>query len=99
MNKEERLMASSLYVYDTDMWGEKLVKYTDLIDEITAIYNDFESRICENCKYYDKYMTEHIPDGFCTNKTIYVEEVNEDFGCNGFSQRGINKQINRSENG
>jgi hypothetical protein len=45
MTREERLMKSSIYVDDTDMWGNKLVKYVDFIDEIHSIYDDFESEI------------------------------------------------------
>jgi hypothetical protein len=42
MTREERLIKSSIYIYDTDMWGEKLVKYTDLTDVISEIYDYFE---------------------------------------------------------
>ena len=54
---------------------------------ITKIYDDFESRVCENCKHFtNTYYTL----GACKKDVFIVGEddnefVSKDFGCNKFS--------------
>ena len=63
----------------------------ELIDEI---YDEFEDRICKNCKYYF--------DGRCENHRVdemidpnsefdYYIEVEKNFGCNRFVKKHSNK--------
>jgi len=44
---------------------------------LNRIYDDFESRICENCRYCDK------ESGQC--KILYIN-TDKDFGCNEFER-------------
>jgi len=63
----------------------KEMTYEDILEYI----HDFESRTCENCKYYifDKYYY------YCNNDLCYdngmndVREVEKDFGCNKFERK------------
>ena len=57
--------------------GDYYASYAeDLIDEI---YNDFENRICKNCKYGNNFYT----DINCTKLSLTVES---DFSCNKFER-------------
>ena len=94
MTKEERLMKSSIYIYDTDMWGEKLVKYTDLTDVISEIYDHFEpieaiakqnikdsfnGISCSNCKHLE-YIEKSYKQ--CTELYINIGHISQDeFYC------------------
>ena len=53
---------------------------------IDKIYDDFESRVCENCKYFT-----YCDDGFhyCDNQLNvgFNGLITEDFGCNRFERR------------
>lgn len=63
-------------------------------DMINEIHDDFESRTCENCKYYDRdglcnggwYMTNDVysSDSIVPNPELYTKE---DFGCNKFEPK------------
>ncbi len=62
---------------------------TDIFKIIDMIYDDFESRTCENCKYFKKETDDF---GFCeytskketNSKNIFV--VYKDFGCDRFKR-------------
>jgi len=61
--------------------------FEDIVDEI---YNNFESRICKNCKWIHKGQYEG--EFWCINpkNSIIAEDgmfVNENFGCNRFERR------------
>lgn len=53
---------------------------------IDAIYDDFESRICENCKYSSVIQgTDRL---FCgCDEAEQLPTVNKDFGCNKFERK------------
>jgi len=55
------------------------LKMIDLIDEI---FDDFESRTCENCVYFDRI-------GACSNnESIAYDCLSvDDFGCNKFERK------------
>jgi len=69
-----------------------LVKNCDNGNEvIDKIYDEFESRICKNCKYYS---SNELLRGICKNfqlklKTLGLHFVpqSEDFGCNKFEKK------------
>jgi len=57
---------------------------------IDFIYDDFESRICKNCKYY--YKCSEV-NGICRNNKMPLFEIrDENFGYNRFER--INNERN-----
>jgi len=59
-----------------------------LCEQVDLIFDYFENRTCENCKWYH--------DNCCTNRSFYTSnktsvyiQVYEDFGCNRFERKGI----------
>ena len=65
-------------------------KMIDLVDEI---YNDFESRTCENCEYNELLNS---GENACSNDYMVAEFntypqypliVDSDFGCNKFERK------------
>jgi hypothetical protein len=69
--------------------GLEYIWYEIYIKKIDEIFDDFESRICENCNGYDS--------GYCNKKNsvetidglgvIAFIEVSKDFGCNKFARK------------
>ena len=70
----------------------------DVEDLINTLYDDFESRTCDNCKYYSKEkeylgLCNAIPeDGeiLTTDDRIIADALfypTKDFGCNKFSYK------------
>ena len=72
---------------------DRWIKSNNSFDTLTLvndIYDDFESRTCENCKHYSS--------GYCPANVFYIynelidkdEEIhlqcNKDFGCNKFEK-------------
>ncbi len=56
----------------------------DFREHIDNIYNDFESRICENCKYAEE-MNKGSSFMSCSKnirKSLYMQHNSKDFGCN-----------------
>jgi len=53
-------------------------------DILNDIYNDFESQICVNCKFYTK-----CNDGFnyCDKNSFLNGFINDSFGCNNFERK------------
>ena len=70
----------------------KLVDYSDVSHLIDAVYNDFNSRICKNCKYYE--IKENYRNKVCV---LIDDKMSEhymgyfmpqpNFGCNRFKRR------------
>ena len=65
---------------------------SDTLKLIDAIYDDFESRKCKNCKYFNEvsscehekntqYLTTSIQ---FDEQTYYQMDTTKDFGCNRF---------------
>ena len=53
------------------------------VEKNNEIYNDFESRICKNCKYFikDKFVC-------CNSKAPTIVQINDvSFGCSKFERR------------
>ena len=65
---------------------EEWAKYEYDEDIIDRIYNDFESRTCENCIYLgtDKYASGLLD---CNLLTIIDFYKLKDFGCNKFERK------------
>lgn len=57
---------------------------SEIYEHINKIYDDFESRTCENCIYYND-MNES--SGLCENMALPELGVDKDFGCNKFSRK------------
>ena len=51
MTREEALIKREENYYNTA--GQENTT-DDVVDLINEIYDDFESRVCENCKYYNQ---------------------------------------------
>ena len=49
---------------------------------IDKIYDDFESRVCENCEYYSRIGSCENKESYCFDQLVY-----DDFGCNRFERR------------
>ena len=62
---------------------------------IHTLYNDFESRVCENCKYFNEVSScEHekntqylMTSTQFTEQAYYQMGVTKDFGCNRFERK------------
>jgi len=56
---------------------------------VNKIYNDFESRICENCKHYNK---SYLKEDYCNEQIILPYHHDEKFGCNKWEEKdGVNE--------
>lgn len=53
---------------------------------INEIYDDFESRTCENCKRYVPMKWTDF-DNKCASMENKVSHVDKDFGCNKFERK------------
>lgn len=71
-------------IIDHRMWWHEIDEYVittnDAIDTIYQIFNDQESRVCENCKYF---LTK--PTGYERCEKLETE-VGFYFGCNWFER-------------
>ena len=64
-------------------------------DRIDEIYDDFESRVCENCKYWEEninMLKKRTGDGDCHKEIdeigdMYNSYTSKDFGCNKFEPK------------
>lgn len=68
--------------YGTDSLSE--------IDTINEIFDDFESRNCGNCRYFniDETIDPNMHFGFCNTLDAPVDGiVTIDFGCNKFLRK------------
>ncbi len=84
MTREEAKKIADLSISTIKRYSDLTKRFNGLIDEI---YDDFESRVCENCKYFDFPYPKRIR-GLCTKETEDVDElVKKDFGCIHFERR------------
>ncbi len=62
-----------------------------LKEYVNAVYDDFESRTCENCKYYIEGLQLFGGSRFiCMNEEvgdIMYDHFSKDFGCNKFKRK------------
>ena len=90
MTREEALIGVELSSYDSI----EVLNKRDVEEIVNMIYNDFESRVCKNCKYFNE-------DEGCTNELntlkfkdmfgkweepLYLENMKK-FGCNRFERK------------
>jgi len=82
--------------------GSLMVDRRACEDIVRMIFDDFESRICKNCKFYKTYYCENNSALFeyCSNpqnvqihddpathqETEYGMQINANFGCNRFKK-------------
>ena len=84
MNKSVRYLKIK-EVYDL---SESTIESYSVKKIIDSICDDFENRICENCKYYDSL---NESSGMCANISIqFVNAVDSNFGCNGWELKNDN---------
>ena len=84
MNKSVRYLKIK-EVYDL---SESTIESYSVKKILDSIYDDFENRICENCKYYDSL---NKSSGMCANISIqFVDAVDSNFGCNGWELKNDN---------
>jgi len=79
MNRED---AKDLFRLDRDSYG----KVRTPITKVDKIYDEFESRICENCKHYNCGCS--IQDSLISvslEKNLGMPNLNN-FGCNKFER-------------
>ena len=73
-----------------DFWTSSQVKARVAIEQINLIFDDFESRTCENCEFYVEYEENEFfnesGDGECSNQNVLVLSTEENFGCNKFKR-------------
>lgn len=57
--------------------------------DIDKIFDDIDSRVCENCKYVETEGGIILVDSCCTNRlsVAYGELVFVQFGCNQFERK------------
>jgi len=82
MTREKAQEELYSYVYDDSLESGHLTA-----DLITKIYDDFESRTCDNCKWLTDL-------GFCVNlksigngKDRFEDSIKSDIGCNKFERK------------
>ena len=67
----------------------KIDEDTELL--INKIYDEFEFRICKNCKWYEFIMPQNNPhDQYNYSGCIKLQslgQIDSDFGCNKFERR------------
>lgn len=55
---------------------------------VDSIYNDFESRVCKNCKFYNSFtLICHSIDEHCLSNGKANLVVPPGFGCNHFNPK------------
>ena len=69
----------------------ELVDYSDADHLIEAIYDDFENKVCENCKYFEDTTNCRHPYNkqyyYCDGRESGMPmSVSKDFGCNLFER-------------
>ncbi len=86
MTREEAI--KRLFDVSSDLGLVETIEARIVIDEI---FDDFDSRICKNCKYFKKETDDF---GFCeyvfkkeNKNSINVFLVKENFCCNRFERR------------
>ena len=71
------------------MKREELVEYLDNGDLthqfVLDMYDDFESRTCENCNHYYKYID--MDFGKCMDGGGFVDGTHGSYGCNRFERK------------
>ncbi len=63
---------------------EDKIHYSKVYEIVNEIFDDFENRICRNCKYFIKTKRELL----CSNPVNYDYIItNKNFGCNRFERK------------
>ena len=78
MTREEAKKIADLSISTIKRYSDLTKRFNGLIDEI---YDDFESRVCENCKHH-KYIEKSYR--LCEELEI---TTSDDFCCNLFERR------------
>lgn len=82
MNKQKarRTLKNGIFTRED---GVKCITLRRAIIVLDEVYNDFENRICKNCKYYEEYSS------VCCNgdSPLCADVVDKDFGCNKFEAK------------
>ena len=91
MNREEAKNQFSNELLDIIFKRNNELEVGGTYKIIDEIYNDFESRICKNCKYF-KEFTKEIPftEGLKIDKIgceLFEGNFGKNFGCNRFERR------------
>lgn len=55
---------------------------------IDKIYDDFESKTCENCKHFDSHSSVCFEPKICEDNSGYVR-ITKDFGCNKYEPKNV----------
>ena len=80
MTREEAI--KKLFDVSSDLGLVETIEARIIIEEI---FDDFESRVCKNCKHFTSFGKK-MGIGICSNFTKNINVAN-DFGCNRFERR------------
>ncbi len=75
MTREE---AKKMFREDVDAYG----KPKKIMTKIDKIFDYFENRSCENCKYYKKSISQDYETCFLIKNNGYNLDCDKDFCCN-----------------
>jgi len=83
-NKLEKLMKEKDEIH-TNIYA--YVEFNQADDLIEKIYEDFENRICKNCRFYDNVY--NTCNSIKNTKMLgfTLTEIDENFGCNKFERK------------
>ena len=89
MKREESIKRMKI-IMDKEKLYENNIAPNLLAELINDIYNDFENRICKNCKWFNKVGLVGYSCSNKKNKEMFgmsIIWINKDFVCNLFERR------------
>lgn len=83
MTREEAIERARREIHSTDMWGDGVVRLDNYEDTINDIYDAFEARTCESCRFFkiDK-LQKHIAP--CS---MFGINVRDEMNCGMFEHK------------
>ena len=85
-----REQAHILDMYSPERGNDGVVSKRSVYSLIECIFDDFESRTCENCKHWHSKRVDHPNYRECNNEDAYgvfLNDTNYKFGCNKFERK------------
>jgi len=90
MTREEAKVFGYGFVDNSDnVPGQHILLVHEVDEIIDRIYDDIESRACDNCKHYLKlsYKCNHLDNEQITTKYMHLMHTYNSFGCNKFERK------------
>lgn len=91
MTRDDAVSKYTMVWQEDDHWNDYSIE-----EVVNKIYDDFESRVCKNCKFYDKedFLCNVIPESDSWIMDALDRAVpnaqfcpDDDFGCNKFKKK------------